>query len=541
MEGSERIMLKFLVSGQKIETVEREVIASDQIAFVNIHFVFEGDWKRFHKVVQFTQCSSTYNRVLATDGTSCLLPSELHAGAVKMSVFGYDADNTEGLRATTVPVTLNIRESGFVGDDPPIPPTPDLYTQLLQKINENGGANGRDGVDGKDGRDGVDGKDGRDGVDGKDGKDGADGKSAYDLAVDEGYEGTLSEWLLSLRGKDGINGKDGVNGVDGKNGQDGIDGKDGQNGSDGKDGANGKSAYELAVEDGFFGTLSYWLTTLKGETGENGKDGADGVNGKDGRDGVDGKNGADGKSAYEIAVDNGFIGSVSEWLLSLKGADGKDGKDGKDGRDGINGKDAPDMQQFIDSTELELFEINDTLASLQSIITDLQGKIDNLEHPSVVVFGGDKEPMYFGVIFNGGYHMMLEFIEQYTHFYTDQKELSYNMTDFGWDGEVLVVCETPYTLTEKSKLSITYTSGATEDALFYIVPKADNLSQPVTMFVKDKIDVGYAARIRFQWLQSDSFITTLVDINAVGEYYIAWVSRSNNTHPVIKEIKIQEG
>ena len=115
-------MLKFLVSGQKIETVERDVIASDQIAFVNIHFVFEGDWKRFHKVVQFTQGSSTYCRVLGTDGLSCLLPAELHAGAVKMSVFGYDLDNTEGLRATTVPVTLNIRESGFVGDDPPLKP-----------------------------------------------------------------------------------------------------------------------------------------------------------------------------------------------------------------------------------------------------------------------------------------------------------------------------------------------------------------------------------------------------------------------------------
>ena len=122
MEGSEGIMLKFLVSGQKIETVEREVIASDQIAFVNIHFVFEGDWKRFHKVVQFTQGSSTYCRVLGTDGLSCLLPAELHAGAVKMSVFGYDLDNTEGLRATTVPVTLNIRELGFVGDDPPLKP-----------------------------------------------------------------------------------------------------------------------------------------------------------------------------------------------------------------------------------------------------------------------------------------------------------------------------------------------------------------------------------------------------------------------------------
>lgn len=47
------MMLKFLVKGQKIEILEREVIASDQIAFVTLKFVFDGDWKKFHKVVQF--------------------------------------------------------------------------------------------------------------------------------------------------------------------------------------------------------------------------------------------------------------------------------------------------------------------------------------------------------------------------------------------------------------------------------------------------------------------------------------------------------
>ena len=33
----------------------------------------------------------------------------------------------------------------------------------------------------------------------------------------------------------------------------------------------------------------------------------------------------DGKSAYEIAVDNGYVGSEEEWLESLKGTDGTDG------------------------------------------------------------------------------------------------------------------------------------------------------------------------------------------------------------------------
>ena len=40
---------------------------------------------------------------------------------------------------------------------------------------------------------------------------------------------------------------------------------------------------------------------------------------------IDYFDGVDGKSAYQIAVDNGFIGTEAEWLASLRGADGKDG------------------------------------------------------------------------------------------------------------------------------------------------------------------------------------------------------------------------
>ncbi len=211
-------MLKFLVRQQKIEILEREIIASDQIAFVTLKFSFDGDWKRLHKVVQFTQCDETYNRVLGTDGLSCLLPVEIHAGAVKMSVFGYDADNTEGLRATTVPVTLNIRQSGFVGDDDnsPIPPTPDLYTQLLQEIKEKG----------------------------------KDGKSAYDIAVEHGFTGSETDWLESLKGsdgKDGVDGKDGEPGADGRNGVDGAMGPPGRDGLPGTNGMDGKFKLIKAV------------------------------------------------------------------------------------------------------------------------------------------------------------------------------------------------------------------------------------------------------------------------------------------------------
>lgn len=47
-----------------------------------------------------------------------------------------------------------------------------------------------------------------------------------------------------------------------------------------------------------------------------------GPQGQPGTPGKDGQPGKDGKSAYQIAVDNGFVGSEAEWLESLHGKDG---------------------------------------------------------------------------------------------------------------------------------------------------------------------------------------------------------------------------
>ena len=44
--------------------------------------------------------------------------------------------------------------------------------------------------------------------------------------------------------------------------------------------------------------------------------------------------GSEGSSAYEIAVANGFVGTVDQWLTSLEGADGARGRAGSDGSGG---------------------------------------------------------------------------------------------------------------------------------------------------------------------------------------------------------------
>ena len=453
-------MLKFLVRQQKIEILEREIIASDQIAFVTLKFTFDGDWKKFHKVVQFTQCDETYNRVLGTDGLSCLLPAELHAGAVKMSLFGYDAENTEGLRATTVPVTLNIRQSGFVGDDDnsPIPPTPDLYTQLLQKISEKG----------------------------------KDGKSAYEIALENGFVGTESEWLESLKGadgKDGINGKDGV---DGAPGQDGLD-------------------------------------------GQPGKDGIDGQNGADGQDGV---NGSDGKSAYIIAVEHGFTGTETEWLASLKGADGKDGADGQPG------KDAPEVDLSNYATKDQLQKLEENAEYLEELIKSAV----SISYTVLFESGTDALTTYGENIYtyyNDGYRSLSGFVESYPHFCCAENDfaLYFNQTDFSWAGTVFVLCLTPVVLTASMHLILSYTVGASQDAEFYLVRKTDKTGSELAQYIYEEIQAGNAVELSFKWLYSDTYISVMQSLENVpdGEYYLALKGTSDNSHPMIESIKFMKG
>lgn len=57
-------MWKFLVKNQSIEIMEREVLADHQIQYVQFKFTFDGNWKHYHKTVQFSQCDEVFNVVL---------------------------------------------------------------------------------------------------------------------------------------------------------------------------------------------------------------------------------------------------------------------------------------------------------------------------------------------------------------------------------------------------------------------------------------------------------------------------------------------
>ena len=571
-------MMKFLVKQQKIEALEREVIASDQIAFVSVKFMFDGAWKTLHKVVQFTQCEETYNVVLGTEGTTCLLPAELHPGAVKMSLFGYDAESDTTLRATTVPVTLHIRPSGFVADgDTPIPPTLDLYTQLLKKLDEKaaGLQNGKDGfspkVRAEQMKSGVvitivdaDGETSATLHNGANGEKGTDGKSAYQIAVEQGYQGSESDWLSSLKGDKGEKGDTGLQGERGEKGETGQQGEQGPMGEKGDPGDRG----------------------LQGVPGEKGEKGDAGVAGKDGfspianvvKDGsvititITDKNGTTTVTLTEgAAVDltpyakvtyvdekvqelsDSLTYTLQEHTLSITHLEDKSHThENQSALDQITAAKIAQWDGF--GTQINGLSTKVTVYSekTERTLESLQKQIDNLtsgRNYTVLFQSGQNAISTYAsnlsMILDGRYQTMADFLTAYPQFCSVENDfmLSYSQTCFNWDKSVLTVCAKPLSLTKNAEIVMSYQSGSSEAGSLYLVQKPQKIDIPIGVYVNTEIDANRAVSLDFHWLQSETFITTITECTGIsdGEYYLAWAGRSNNSHPKIRFLKVLEG
>ena len=513
-------MMKFLVKQQKIEALEREVIASDQIAFVSVKFVFDGTWKTLHKVVQFTQCEETYNLVLGIDGTTCLLPSELHPGAVKMSLFGYDAESDTTLRATTVPVTLHIRPSGFVEDGAtPIPPTPDLYTQLLKKLSEmQTGANGKDG------------------------------RSAYEIATENGFVGTAAEWLESLKGKDGIDGKDGKDGADGLPGKDGTNGKDGLPGKDGRDGRDGKDGVSPDLTnypdtDAVKALIQAAVQPLLQQAHiHKNLDVLDDLT-ADELSLLRALQEFEDDTTYNIQTFREAIAALNEKAHT---------HENQSALDQITAAKIAQWDGF--GTQINGLSTKVTVYSekTERTLESLQKQIDNLtsgRNYTILFQSGQNAISTYAsnlsMILDGSYQTMTDFLTAYPQFCSAANDfvLSYSQECFNWDKSVLTVCAKPLSLTKNAEIVMSYQSGSSEAGSLYLVQKPQKIDIPIGVYVNTEIDANRAVSLDFQWLQSETFITTITECTGIsdGEYYLAWVGRSNNSHPKIRFLKVLEG
>lgn len=233
---------------------------SDYIA----HFDFDAEWSAYDtKTARFVY-GGKYTDVVFS-GNECAVPVMQDTRAVTVGVFAGDLH-------TTTPAYFACVPSILCGGGVPADPAPDVYNQLMEMLNKESGVwypavddagnmswtrsisetepqpINIKGPKGDAGADGI-------GSPGADGKDGVDGKSAYELAQDNGFSGTMQEWLASLVGADGTNGADGKDGIspavsvaaitggnrvtitdaEGAKTFDVMDGAQGASGADGKD------------------------------------------------------------------------------------------------------------------------------------------------------------------------------------------------------------------------------------------------------------------------------------------------------------------
>lgn len=126
------MIIKVNVAGQVMNWHDKPPkVADKSIEFVQFQFLLSEDWDGYTVTAQFSQKGSTYNQLLV-DGC-CMLPADIGEGKCFVSVFGYK--HGEPGRGTVLPLMFTVDPSGFVSNgNVPVPPDPDLYAQLLAKI-----------------------------------------------------------------------------------------------------------------------------------------------------------------------------------------------------------------------------------------------------------------------------------------------------------------------------------------------------------------------------------------------------------------------
>ena len=193
----------------------------------------DEEWAQFeHRTMQVNYSDGTYERALFT-GDSCALPAIPVKDWFYVGLFAGDIH-------TTRPVRLFANRAITTDSGEERDPMPNGYAQAIAaldgKLDKNQGAAnaGKALVINKSGNV-VPGP-------ASSGGGGADGKSAYEIAVENGFEGDETAWLKSLKGEKGdagAQGATGPRGPQGEKGEQGPKGDTGPAGADGKPGADG--------------------------------------------------------------------------------------------------------------------------------------------------------------------------------------------------------------------------------------------------------------------------------------------------------------
>ena len=224
--------ITFKVDGQYITRTDHEKPVAKCRHLYRAEFEFTGDEWTGTKTALFANGNKAKSQVL-DEKNSCEIPWEFFdtdTGTIGLvSVFCGDL-------TTANSASVYIAKSGYVESDASVPPTPDVYQQLIDTANET-----------KEIAQSV--------------RDDADAGKFRGEKGPMGPTGARGE--KGERGETGPQGPIGQTGPKGEKGDTGTQGPKGETGPQGEIGKTGESAYQTAVKLGFKGTEQEWIESLK--------------------------------------------------------------------------------------------------------------------------------------------------------------------------------------------------------------------------------------------------------------------------------------
>lgn len=211
--------MRFTVSKREIKCIDATLPYIGDNADYEAVFSFDDEWNDRIKTARFIHDGKVVEQILTDD--KCVIPVEvLKRGYLKIGVY------TDKITSTPCEVYIleSIKETTGITAEP----TPDVYSQIIRMIEDLEFAEVTDEQIEKIVREyleenpvgGVDEaevqrivaeyvKAHKDELKGDKGDTGENGKSAYEVACANGFSGTETEWLMSLKGEDGKDGSGG--------------------------------------------------------------------------------------------------------------------------------------------------------------------------------------------------------------------------------------------------------------------------------------------------------------------------------------------
>ncbi|MBP7187962.1 MAG: hypothetical protein KBA55_14660 [Ruminococcus sp.] len=164
---------------------------------------------------------------------------------------------------------------------------------------------------------------------------------------------------------------------------------------------------------------------------------------------------------------------------------------------------------------------------------------------TTVAFFAGKNKIY--TFYIDGYRSLAGFADVYPNFCCADNgyAIYYNQPDFNWGATIYTMCITPVHITPAKKIMLTYKCGNTESGEMWLVRKSNQemSAAETARYIHEKITGGEAISVPFGWLFTvDNYVAVLHDCGSVSadDYYLAWKAVTDNTHPMIRTIKVLE-